>query len=50
MIRSCGCRTAVYAAKFAGEPEYGWTFTCHSSSFSENLGVRQGVSRAVWMF
>lgn len=27
MMRSCGLRRAVYTAKLAGLPEYGWTFT-----------------------
>ena len=31
MMRSCGCRSAVYTAKLAGEPDSGCTLTPHTA-------------------
>lgn len=34
MMRSCGCSSAVYTAKLAGDPECGCTLTPHSAGSS----------------
>lgn len=49
MILSWGCKTDVYAAKLAGEPEYGWTFTPHRlESRPKVLSARFWQSNSIW--
>eukprot|EP00982_Pelagococcus_subviridis_P014887 31365-Pelagococcus_subviridis.AAC.3 len=43
MMRSCGLSSAVYTAKFAGEPDKTCTFTPHSSD-----GRRNAASARSW--
>ena len=49
MILSCGTRSAVYTAMFAGEPLYGWTLTPHLDLSRRNAAsARSWQSLSTW--